>query len=639
MKAAVSAGALACIAIALSSTDVSGAMPKAWVAYPDGGRLLVGSFCSGRLSSPSVVADAFASPFAPSLTLDPYGMPFVSWLNSDGDILFSGYDGSHWSPPEIAARSAGRHRGIPALAVGDDAVIAWAEVDSGTFEDIFFSVRTDGRWSEPSCAHEPNDVPDIRPSVIAAGGGAFSIRWKSFDGRGYVERCMAAPIIAPKRGETPQGLLDRACEAQLPIETALAWRGADGFPRSVYLKQLLDELENAATKDEGFGTAGEATPTETPTAPAVTPTVTPTAPASTPTETPTAPAFTPTGTPTVPMSTPTGTPAGRQFDIIAFGDSITYGYGSSLNGPHTGYPAVLQMILDYNLAPDRFNLINEGQGGEETAEGLMRIDSVLDRHHADGILIMEGTNDMFFRISFETVQENLKQLALRARRRGVFPVIATLIPTIPSVRPIQYQTTQSFYTGGYVQALSQVYGIPYADQWAAFYRIPRFPDVAMDRATGNHPNDNGYRYVMAPEWYETIAPYIDASFQPAGPEITLSARAQIVTRGSTEGFTYSLVPSNDLVRNAVDCYAALKRPDGQLVFFDSSWRLTGTETPVARRLLLTSLPRSGFLFELPITWNYPVGTYTLYLVTVRSLRNPRDIGAWTAYASVRFVVE
>jgi hypothetical protein len=161
----------------------------------------------------------------------------------------------------------------------------------------------------------------------------------------------------------------------------------------------------------------------------------------------------------------------------------------------------------------------------------------------------------------------------------------------------------------------------------------------MDWSTGNHPNDNGYRYVMAPEWYETIAPYVKASFQPVGPDITLSASSQIVACGSTEGFSYSLVPSNDIVRNAVDCYAALERPDGKLMFFDSSRRLTGTATPIARHVLLTSVPQSGFLFELPIAQNYPTGTYMLYLVTVRSFRNPWDFGAWTALASVKFVVE
>jgi len=626
MKLAAPAIAIMCASLALSAITARGAAPEAWVAYPDNERVLVRSFSAGNLSGPGVIAASGAASFAPALAIGPRGMPSVAWLNNEGDILFSNYDGSRWSAPEAVALSKGQHRGIPALAVGDTAVVAWAESENGMFEDIFYAVRTGGQWSEPCRAHGQNDVPDILPSIIAGAGGAFSIRWKSYDGRNYIDRYTGATIPPPERGEPPQGLLEKVCEAQLPLETALAWRGADGFSRSVYLKQLLDERERAAAGEDRARALDEPTPT-----PAVTE-IAP--PLGAQTETPIPPTFTPTETPVA----NTATPVGRRIDIIAFGDSITYGRGSSSNGPRTGYPAILQAILNYNFAPDRFHLINEGVGGEETWMGLARIDSVLDSYHADGILIMEGTNDMFFQISFRTVQENLKQMAFRARARGVYPVLATLIPTVPALRLLQYQTTRSFYAGEYVQTLSRVYGIPYADHWNAFCSIPYFAEVLMDWSTGNHPNDNGYRYVMAPEWCETIAPYLEPSFRPVGPKITIGESGQSVARGSVEDFTYSLVPSNDLVKNAVDCYVALKWPDGKLLFFNSSWQMTSAETPVARHVLLTALPRSGFLLDLPIAMDYPVGTYTLYVVTVRSLRNPQDTSSWTGYASIQFIV-
>ncbi|MCX6339621.1 MAG: SGNH/GDSL hydrolase family protein [Candidatus Aureabacteria bacterium] len=616
-----------CAPLALSAVGARGAAPEAWVAYPENDRVLARSFSAGSLSEPGVIAAGDGASFAPALAIGPRDLPFVTWLNNKGDILFSGSDGSRWSTPEIAALSRGRHRGIPALAVGDTAVIAWAETENGMFEDIFYAVRTGGRWSEPRRAHEQNNVPDILPSIVAGAGGAFSIRWKSFDGWRYVERYAGALIIPQDRGELPHGLLEKLVEAQLPMETAIVWRGADGFSRSVYLKQLMDEQENAAAGEATALTLDEPTPTPSASKAASL--------RGTQTETPASPTFTPTQTPVE----NTATPVGRRIDIIAFGDSITYGRGSSSNGPRTGYPVILQAILNYNFTPDKFHLINEGVPGEETWTGLGRIDSVLDSYDADGILIMEGTNDMFFQISFNTVQENLKQMAFRARSHGVFPVLATLIPTVPSLRPLQYQTTRSFYAGGYVQALSRLYGIPYADQWNAFCSIPSFAEVLMDWATGNHPNDNGYRYVMAPEWYGAIAPYLEPSFRPVGPKITLGESAENVTRGSLEDFSYALVPSNDLVKNAVDCYVALKRPDGKLLYFNSSWQLTSAETPAARGVLLDRLPRSGFLLDLPIAMDYPVGTHTLYVVTVRSLRDPWITSNWTGFASISFEVQ
>ncbi len=587
-----------CAALPLSAVIARGAAPEAWVAYPDNGRILVRSFSAGVLEGPTVVAAGGAASSPPALAIGPHGMPSVAWLNSDGDILFSGSDGLGWSVAEVTALSGGRHRGIPSLAVGDTAVIAWAESEIGMFEDIFYEVRAGGRWSGACRAHERNNVPDILPSVVSGSHGAFSIRWKSFNGRDYVERCAGAPITPPERGGPPAGLLEVAIEAQLPIEAALAWRGADGFSRSVYLKQLLDERERVAAGEPSLQPLDEPAPTPI----------------------------------------PTETPVGRQINIIAFGDSITYGRGSAANGPSTGYPVILQAILNYNFAPDRFHLINEGLGGESTSSGLARIGSVLDSYRADCILIMEGTDDLFANISPETIQENLKQMALRARERGVFPVLATIMPTIPAMRPVQYQRTRSFYNGGYVQTLSRVYHIPYADQWNAFCSIPHFAEVSMSWSTGNHPNDNGYRYVMSPEWYETIAPYLKPSFQPVGPTISLGESAETVSRGSAEDFTYSLEPSNDLVRNAVDCYVALKRPDGKLLFVNSARQLTSAETPVARHALLTAIPRSGFLLDLHIAADYPLGAYTLYMVTVRSLRNPWDTGAWTGSASIQFEV-
>jgi hypothetical protein len=93
-----------------------------------------------------------------------------------------------------------------------------------------------------------------------------------------------------------------------------------------------------------------------------------------------------------------------------------------------------------------------------------------------------------------------------------------------------------------------------------------------------------------------------------------------------------------MVRNAVDCYVALARPDGSLFFFNSRWQLTKQTTPVSRNLLLTALPRSGALLELPIAQSDPLGVYSLYVVTVRSLRDPWVTGNWTGFASASFEV-
>jgi len=324
--------------------------------------------------------------------------------------------------------------------------------------------------------------------------------------------------------------------------------------------------------------------------------------------------------------------------IIAFGDSITYGRGSSSNGPRTGYPAILQRILEYDYPGREFQIYNEGNPGEQTYQGLGRFTSVLDQHPADVVLIMEGTNDIYFQVSFQTIQQNLRQMVQRAFDRGVYPILATIIPTVPGSRPEQYSRTRSFYNGGYVQAVCNYYGLPCANQWSAFCGIPNFGSAIMDRATGNHPNDNGYRYVMAPEWYETMAPLIDIPFVPMAPVLTVEESAQDLSRGDSEYFSYHLSPSNDYVENGVDCYAALAAPNGRLYFVDSKKRFTLSAVPMIQRAQLDEAPPDGSLLDLPIGLNYPVGAYTLYVATVRCLRDPWPASNRSSMTQISFEV-
>jgi lysophospholipase L1-like esterase len=430
------------------------------------------------------------------------------------------------------------------------------------------------------------------PSAAAGPGGTFSLSWKGFDGERYVARSIGDQVDVPSRGAAPPGVYERALDARLPPETAVAWTGPDALSRSVYLKQLADE-QAAPTDEKQKGASRD-------------------------------------GVASVPGA----------ITIVAFGDSITYGRGSESNGPRTGYPVYLRAILSYNYPGRIFTTVNEGVPGETTEGGLGRIDDVLIESRPQYILIMEGTNDMFMGVSFETVQENLKQMAFRAAARGAVPILATIIPTDPHTRPEQYLRTRSFYTGGYVQSIHDYYSIPYADQWNAFCSIPDFAETLMDPATGNHPNDNGYRYVMAPEWYDALAPVLGLPFDPVPPQLDLDESAQSVTRGASEEFSYALVPSNDMVRNAVDCYVALRSPDGALTFYNPNRQPTPRTTPIARKVLLTAVPDAGHLLQLPIDWGASLGTYTLYLVTVRALHDPWITSNWTSnLAQIQFEVK
>ncbi|NLW94724.1 MAG: hypothetical protein GXY35_09045 [Chlamydiae bacterium] len=559
---------------------------EAWLAYPDAGTIVACPVSNGEPGAVSIAARAGASGCAPALALGPDNLPAAAWLAADGAVLFARFDGSGWSAPETVSPSSGLHRGLPSIAVaGGVATVAWAEEADGGFEDVFYAVRTDGRWGPPRRAHARNGVPDILPEARAGTDGTLGLSWQSLDGDRYVERRIGAAALPPGASSLAPGLPGRLLDAGFPPETALAWREAGGIGASGRLKDLVDAARpTREAACEGTRSAG---------------------------------AF--------------RADAGTR-TVIAFGDSITWGRGSSTDGPRTGYPAFLNGILMYNYPGQQFNVLNKGDPGEQTSDGLNRIDDVLDEYRADCILIMEGTNDIFHSVASRTIQQNLEKMASKARKRGVLPVLSTVIPTIPyGDRREQYQSTKQFYYGRYVQNLAAKLDLAYADQWAAFADVPNWAKVAMDQASGNHPNDNGYRYAMAPEWYETLRPVLNGilPFTPYPPRLDLAAAPEAVARGSSVTISYTCAPSNDQVLNGVDCYAAVRTPRGALLYFDSSWGLTPSATPFFRKAVLSDVPPSGVLANLAIPRTAPPGSYTFYLLAVRALRNVDDPGQWS----------
>lgn len=114
---------------------------------------------------------------------------------------------------------------------------------------------------------------------------------------------------------------------------------------------------------------------------------------------------------------------------IAFGDSITWGFGDDPNRAEQGYPPRLEALL--NSRGVSAEVENRGLNNETTGEALSRINTVLNNTPGDVLLLMEGTNDVNARVSNETIVANLDQIAERAETRGMQVVHATLIPRHP----------------------------------------------------------------------------------------------------------------------------------------------------------------------------------------------------------------
>ena len=86
--------------------------------------------------------------------------------------------------------------------------------------------------------------------------------------------------------------------------------------------------------------------------------------------------------------------------IVAFGDSLTAGYGVNKSD---SYPMVLQEITGLKV-------INSGVSGETTSEGLERLSDVLNKHQPDLVVLLEGGNDLLQKKKPQQIKQNLRSM-------------------------------------------------------------------------------------------------------------------------------------------------------------------------------------------------------------------------------------
>ena len=108
--------------------------------------------------------------------------------------------------------------------------------------------------------------------------------------------------------------------------------------------------------------------------------------------------------------------------IVCFGDSIT----------KRGYGDIIAKSLDIRS-------ISAGVGGNNTAQGLRRMDKDVLDHDPDIVIIFFGTNDLRVdshkHIKFKDYKKNLHEMIKRSRRAGAKALLCTcLLYTSPSPR-------------------------------------------------------------------------------------------------------------------------------------------------------------------------------------------------------------
>ncbi|WP_431902921.1 SGNH/GDSL hydrolase family protein [Nonomuraea sp. bgisy101] len=203
--------------------------------------------------------------------------------------------------------------------------------------------------------------------------------------------------------------------------------------------------------------------------------------------------------------------AGGRGAVVAFGDSITDGFGST-NDAGNRYPDELAELLA--AAGDPRPVLNAGIGGNmvlndsawygERSTARFRRD-VLDQPGASTVIVLEGVNDIGFSesdtptykpnpvVSAREMIDGHRRLIREAHARGVKVIGATLLPFKGSDHWGEHAAAVSDELNRWIRTSGEYDAVADLDRAMAAPSDPDLLDPAYDSGDKLHPNDAGYR--------------------------------------------------------------------------------------------------------------------------------------------------
>ncbi len=189
--------------------------------------------------------------------------------------------------------------------------------------------------------------------------------------------------------------------------------------------------------------------------------------------------------------------ADRPLKIVAFGDSLTAGYGLQTSA---AFPVQLQKVLE--ARGRKIVIENAGVSGDTAQAGLDRLDwSIGDS--VDGVIVELGANDALRGLDPAQTRAALEAIILRLKARKV-PVMLAGMRAPPNLGP------------DYARRFDSIFGDLATKHSLILY--PFFLDgVAADRSLnqndGIHPTAQGVRIIA-----ERIAPTVETFLDTIKPK-------------------------------------------------------------------------------------------------------------------------
>ena len=187
----------------------------------------------------------------------------------------------------------------------------------------------------------------------------------------------------------------------------------------------------------------------------------------------------------------------REKVILAFGDSLTAGFGLAEGD---SFPVQLQRALKAKGRDVR--VINGGLSGDTTTGGLARLNWLLSEK-PDLIIIELGANDGLRALPPQMTEQNLARLIEKARETGA-EILLTGMRALPNLGR------------DYVEQFNGIFprlADTYQTHFYPFFLDGVAADPALNQNDGIHPTGEGVAIIV-----EKILPYVEQALSPDGSE-------------------------------------------------------------------------------------------------------------------------
>ncbi len=171
--------------------------------------------------------------------------------------------------------------------------------------------------------------------------------------------------------------------------------------------------------------------------------------------------------------------------ILAFGDSLTEGYGLEKSA---AYPALLQKRLEEKGY--QYRVVNAGISGDTTSGGLNRLDTALKNNKVELMILELGANDMLRGKDLRDTRQNLAKMIEKAQAQKIAVVLAGM--EAPTNYGEDYQ--REFHS--IFPDLAKQYNVTLIP----FFLTNVAGKAELNQGDGIHPNMKGTPIVLENVW-------------------------------------------------------------------------------------------------------------------------------------------